>query len=284
MINTKKKKAILVYLSIIITFTFLCGVILYIVQPYLFFHPYHDAEAYESLQGKDAFQEITIPHGDGRLHGWLHRDSSTDTAPVLILYGGNMQNSSAWFRMFDNTDTFRWFKGYDVLFVDYPGYGLSDGRPTEKSLFSAALSVYDYAQSLDSTNGNIVLMGYSIGSGVATYVASRRNIDGLILLAPYDKGLSLYNDSLNIFHGPLKLLARFEFNSATYAKQIQVAPLILASQTDEVISYAHAVELSRHFRDVKELILLDGITHSGFLYSPQVLQSVQSYLLSIIQN
>ena len=279
--SKKNKNSFLFSLTVIAVTLFLCCAVIYFLQPSMFFFPYHDAEAYESLQATEHFEEVSIPHGKGQLHGWLRRDPEMHSAPLLILYGGNMQNSSAWFRMFENTGTFRWFRGYHVLFVDHPGYGLSDGKPTEKSLFSAALAVFDFSQTIEGTNGNTVLLGYSIGTGVATYVASHRSIEGLILLAPYDRGLSLYNDVCNIFHGPLEALARFKFDSATYAEHVSVSPLILASENDEVIPYTQAIELSQHFRNLKDLVILDGINHDGFFYSTQVLEAIQSYLSSV---
>ncbi len=279
--KSRKKKALLLYLSVILTTFILCVAVIYFLQSAMFFYPYHDAEAYESLQKMEDFQEITIPHNSGTLHGWLHRDPQTGSAPLVILYGGNGQNSSAYFRLFENTGVFHRFQGYDVLFVDYPGYGLSSGKPTEKTLFSAALAVYDFSRTIDDTNGKVIILGYSIGTGVATYVASQRSIDGLILLAPYDRGLSLYNDVCNIFHGPLEGLARFKFDSATYARQISVPPLVIASRDDEVIPYTHAVALGQHFPSLKELMILDGIPHDAFFYSSQVLDGIQSYLSSI---
>ena len=278
--RSKKRNLILIDLSIILSFLLLFCAVIYFLQPAMFFYPYHDAEAYGSLQETENMQEITIPHNGGCLHGWLHRDPRVDCAPLLILYGGNSQNSSAWFRMFENTGAFRYFSGYDVLFIDYPGYGLSDGNPTEKSLFSAALAVYDYSKTLEDTNGKAVILGYSIGTGVANYVASQREVEGLILLAPYDRGLSLYNDVCNIFHGPLKVLARFKFDSVTYAEEISVPTLLLASRDDEVIPYTHAQELSLHYPYLKELVILDGISHDGFFYSTQVLESIRDYLAS----
>ena len=62
---------------------------------------------------------------------------------------------------------------------------------------------------------NIVIMGYSIGTGVASYCASTNEANGLILLAPYDNALSLYNDAIDIFHGLLKKITKYSFDSAT---------------------------------------------------------------------
>ena len=88
-----------------------------------------------------------------------------------------------------------------------------------------AKEVYDYALTRkDVDKDKICVLGFSIGTGVATYLASERDIDGLILIAPYDKALSLYNNCLNIFHGPLKILARYKFESIKYAKDVKNSP------------------------------------------------------------
>ena len=64
----------------------------------------------------------------------------------------------------------------------------------------------------DLTIDNIVIMGYSIGTGMATYLASQKNVNGLILLAPYDNALNLYNDNLNIFYGPIEKIRKYAIN------------------------------------------------------------------------
>lgn len=165
------------------------------------------------------------------------------------------------------------------MVIDYPRYGLSEGKTSDKTMFDAALKVYDYAITLDSVDkNNIIIMGYSIGTGVATYVASQRDVNGLILLAPYDKALSLYNDTLNIFYGPLKLLARYKFDSESYAKNVNVSPLIITSYNDEVINYTHSINLSKSFNNVEEIIILEDITHNEYISQVNVWSKIYDYL------
>ena len=282
--NSKIKGKKLRALLPILTFLLLVVLVVYLIQPSMFFYPYHHEEAYTKLKEKDSFKEIIIPHGKGQLHGWLRYHGEGERAPLLIFYGGNGQNSSYYSNLYEQMDVYSYFQGYHVLFVDYPGYGLSDGSPTEKSLFSAGLAVYDYAQDMDCAGDKTVILGYSIGTGVASYVASQREADGLILLAPFDRGLSLYNDALNIFHGPLKALARFKFDSVTYARRISVPTLIIASKADEVIPYTHAQELSKHFSNLADFVLTEDASHDNFFFSQEILGQIQTYLLIIQEN
>lgn len=260
---------------------FIVAVVL-LVQPYLFFYPWHNEAVYESLKQNDSFLELRIPYKGGNLHGWLRKNSEEEKGPVLLFFGGNGQNSSNAMGLLEAWGSFSYFEKHHVLFVDYPGYGLSDGRPSEKSLFAAALAVYDYAVELDWVDPDrICVLGYSIGTGVANYVASQREIRGLILLAPYDRGLSLYNDALNIFYGPLKCLARFKFDSVSYAEEIKVLPLIVSSRDDEVIPYAWALTLADAFPYAAKTVLLDGISHDDYLYDNRVMESIKSYLITL---
>ncbi|MBR6825302.1 MAG: alpha/beta hydrolase [Oscillospiraceae bacterium] len=259
---------------------FVVAVVL-LVQPYLFFYPWHDETSCEALRQKDSFTELRIPRRGGELHGWLRKNSEEEKGPLLLFFGGNGQNASNTMQLLDGMHHFSYFENHHVLFVDYPGYGLSDGRPSESSLFAAALEVYDYASELDCVDRErISVLGYSIGTGVANYLATQRNIQGLILLAPYDRGLSLYNDALNIFHGPLKHLARFQFDSLSYAREIELAPLIVASRDDKVIPYPLALNLAEAFPHTPETVLLDQLSHDGFLYDSRVMEAIHSYLAS----
>ena len=173
------------------------------------------------------------------------------------------------------------------MMIDYPGYGLSKGSPSDKaSLLKAGLNIYDYACNLDIVDKDkIVVLGYSIGSGVATYVASERNVNGLILVAPYDNLYSLYNANLNIFHGPLKLLARYRINSNKNAKKVNVPPLVITSYDDEVISYKFSEKLVKNFNKTYKFTTLDHqINHNDYFNYEHTLIDINDYLQSRINN
>jgi len=257
---------------------------LFFAQPRMFFYPDHDADAHAILSDESDFEEIKISYGKNQyLHGWFkHNVDSDEPAPLIIFFGGNAMNSSTTSLWYLDSSIYEYFEGYNFLMMDYPGYGLSTGRPSDKSMYEAALTIYDYVINMENVDeNNIVVKGFSIGSGVATHLASKRDVNGLILLAPFDRGLSLYNSVLNIFYGPLRLLARYNFNSIEYAQNVSVQPLIIASYGDEMMNSEWPKNLAEYFNEVYDLVMLDGVCHNLILANPTTLERVNTYLSSL---
>lgn len=125
----KKRKLWLTLWLIWAAFLVLFVIGILVVQQYLFFHPWHDQAAHEQLSRAKMFEEINIDHNGGRLNGWLKYNAEETKAPLLIFFGGNSQNSSNTCKYFKEHKTSSSFEGYHFLYVDYPGYGLSDGSP-----------------------------------------------------------------------------------------------------------------------------------------------------------
>ena len=276
-----RKKKILLIIGIIFIWLMLSLIFtVFYIQANMLFYPWHDAESYETLKNEESFEELKIDNNGKVLSGWLKKNTMKTPAPLVILYGGNVQNSSNTCMRYLEEDRFQYLEEYNFMVVDYPEYGLSEGKASEKSIFEAALRVYDYASKLDIVDqNNIVVMGYSLGSGVATYVASQRNVNGLILLAPYDTMLSVYNSYFNVFHGPIKILARYKFESTKYAQDVNVAPLIITSYDDEVINYQFSLNLASYFKDVEEkMVLENGVKHADYLEQEIVWESINKYL------
>lgn len=273
----KKILKILLAILIVIMIIFV-SVVLYI-QPSFLFYNWHDEESYNKLLTEDKVEEIRIDNNGKLLNGWLKYNTDKKQAPLVIFFGGNAQNSSNTCYSFLKNDIYQYFENYNVMIIDYPGYGLSEGTTSDKTMFNAALKIYDYATTLDSVDeDNIVVLGYSIGTGVATYLSSQRDVNGLILISPYDEALSLYNATFDIFHGPLKLLARYKFNSKDYAQNVTTSPLIITSYDDEVINYNLTLNLAKHFNSVDKTILLNNIKHNDYFLEQEVLTNIHDYL------
>ena len=251
-----------------------------LLQKNMIFFPKFDEESYNILKDISDFYEVEISKEGRVIRGWLKKTSSeASKGPLLIYCGGNAQNSSSTMLFLKNNHLFDYFANYNFLYVDYPEYGLSTGALTEKSVFETVLAAYDYGLTLDFVDtDNIVAMGYSIGTGPATYLASQRDIKKLILLAPYDELASLYNKKFNVFHGILKNLIRYKFTSYQYAEQISSPVLIITSHDDEVINYQYSKRLSEHFNNLENCIVLDGIRHSGYLTNESALESINKFL------
>ena len=274
------KSVLKAWAIMIVIFLIIMVSMIFFMQKNMFFHPRHDEFSYNELKKIEEFEEIVVDNNGQKLYGWIMHNVESGEAPLLIYCGGNAQNSSSTAYRYYKNDLFKYFENYNVLMFDYPEYGLSEGKINDKTLLSSTLKIYDYAKDLDFVDEtNIVVLGYSIGSGAATYLASQRDVNGLILVAPYDDTLSLYNDTLNIFYGPLKLLARYRITSKEYAKNVKVNPIIFTSYDDEVINYNFSVNLSKNFNNIDNLIILDdNVKHDYYFTKEIVLNGIHDYL------
>ena len=277
----QKKNGLLILLFwIIVILAILIFAVLY-VQPSVFFYPWHDNKSYEILKTLDGFEEIEIQNGKNIISGWVKfNKDKTLKSPLVIMYGGNAQNSSNTCNWFYEEKIFETvFKDYNFLIVDYPSYGLSTGDLSEKTMFDTAIKAYEYAEKQEYVDKDkIVVLGFSIGTGVANYVTSEKDPHGLILVSPYDRALSLYNNAINIFHGPMKLLTRYKFDSISYAEKIKTNPLVITSKDDEVISYKLSENLSLFYKNNPEYMCIEGALHNDYFFRQEVLDKIRDYL------
>ena len=217
--------------------------------PVMLFTSVHNERAENRLSAYTAdgrVEELQFETENGTLHGWfLHNTGGS--APTVLYFGGNNEDAAS-----------------RVL-------------ASEKSFQEMGLAVYDSLMNREDVS-RIVLMGYSIGTGVANYVASERQPAGLILMAPYADGYDLYNGYVNIFHGPLKALVSFKMKSVKYAEKVDVKPLVLASKADEEVPYESSVRLFEKYKKGCNFVTIDDIGHNDFWGTQEVLDEIKKYL------
>ena len=272
--------------KIIYVLIFIVSIIVLIIgwnklQEYIFFHPWNDIISYKKLQEIDEFKEIKIKNDEVNLSGWFWNIGNKDGKnPLVIFFGGNAQNSSNTLYNYYQSGTMKnVFGNYNLMLIDYPGYGMSKGKPSDDSMFIASKYIFEYATKMSEVNiDNIVIMGYSIGTGVASYCASENDASGLILVAPYDKALSLYNDAIDSFHGSVASLAKYSFDSSTYAENVTEPTLIFTSKKDEVINYKHSLDLAGHFSELDDVVILENVNHNGYFSQIEVLNTITDFL------
>ena len=256
-------------------------------QGIFFFHANKDNASYERLKKNDNYEEVQIEMKNGKsICGWLKRNKNVEKAPTVIFYMGNAENSSSVLNYFDEVGIIQYFEDFNLLIMDYPGYGKSEGFVNkDKTFLNFGTEVYDWIESQDYVDkNNIFVLGYSIGTGVSTYVASVRNVNGLILVAPYDEALSLYNDTINIFHGPFEGIAKFKIKAKEYAKNVDIPVLVFASKDDEVIKYDFSKNLVQYFNEVEEFVTFEDIKHSHYFSQYEFWEKLQNYIYGRISN
>ncbi len=264
----------------IISLILLFGIVIVLIQPLILYHPNHSNYAYEQLKELDSYEEFKITDDKLTYQGFGKVDVS-EKLPTIIYFAGNGESSAQTFYHYHLSNIFEHFEGFQFIMIDYPEYGLSDGKTQDKTILRMGEAIYEYVYSLDYVDQEqIYIYGYSIGTGVSTYIASKYDVKGLILIAPYSSITDLFNSSFPIFKGVFKYLVVEDFESTKYAVDVKVSPLIIASLKDRTIPFALSEKLSNSFNDVHEFYVIDNTEHSDFLKRDDVITKIVQYINS----
>ena len=180
-------------------------------------------------------------------------------AGAIVYFGGNAEDVS-W-----SVDTLaEAFPDRALYLPHYRGYGGRSGTPSEEALFADALAVFDHVQ---HTHRDTVVVGRSLGSGVATYVAAQRPVSRLVLVTPFDSIAAVA--ATYYWFVPVRSLLKDRYESVRYAPHVTAPTLIVAAENDEEIPPDHARELLRHFRvDIATMEVIAGAGHNTIDRSP----------------
>ncbi len=155
---------------------------------------------------------------------------------------------------------------YDLLIIDYSGYGKSTGKLSEKSLFSDGQFIYDQIKK-DYKEDNIVIYGRSIGTGIATHLASNNKPKQLILESPFYNMIDL---AKSIYPWLPKFLIRYPLRTDRYIKNVECPIALFHGTNDEIINYKSSLKLEEFLKDTDRLFLIKGGHHND-------LSSFESY-------
>lgn len=198
-----------------------------------------------------------------------------DGPNAIVYFGGNGEDVTFNLPSFSAA-----FPGHSLYLMNYRGYGGSSGSPSEAALSQDALTLFDYVH---ARHPNVVVMGRSLGSGVAIRLASQRPATRLVLITPYSSIAELGARQFPMF--PVKWLMRDRYESWRYAPLIQVPTLLVVAERDEVIPRASTDDLYAHFRaGVATLRVIPDVGHNTVSASPMYAETLQMALAQNIQQ
>lgn len=225
------------------------------------------------LMNLDCMEQISISSMNGNLDGWLYKQSDKKV-PLIIFFNGAGECSAETVRTFyEDGILSKYFPDYNFLSTDYPGYGLSDGNTSEASMKKMALDTYDTAIKWDFVDSsNITVIGYSIGTGPTSYLAAKRDLASVVMLAPYEKHWNNYVRNYERFNKPmsktLKISARmfwgYNLDPYDYASSIDEKTLIITSMDDTTIIHEASMEVADRISNCS-VITLEGVKHEHLL-------------------
>jgi hypothetical protein len=172
---------------------------------------------------------VSIPTSEGaHVFGWFAPPERGK--PVIVYYRGNSGSFSAEHERYE-----RFVRdGYGFLAIDYRGFPASPGTISETHVLADALAAYDYVQAKGFA---IVIWGRSLGSGPATYVASERNPDALLLETPFDSAVAVARDRYWFF--PVELLMKDQYRVDQWIAKVRAPVFVAHGTADTTIAESH---------------------------------------------
>ena len=250
-----------VILALAIAYAAICALV-FLFQPRMIYFPQvaHEVNASPLAAGLQ-YQDVVIDASDGvKVHAWWI--PARDARGAMLLTHGNAGNIShrvGYATMFNRL-------GYSVLLFDYRGFGKSSGHPDEEGTYRDADAAWLYVNVVQKVAArDIVLVGESLGGGVATYLAQKHPPRALILASTFtsvpDLGVTVYPWL------PVRLLARIRYDNISRIGSIDAPVMIAHSPQDDVIPFPHGQALFTAAREPKEMLTLAGGHNEGFIFA-----------------
>jgi len=227
----------LLYIILIIYILF--GFLLYIKQRNILYLP--------SSPIPTNFKEVYFDNNGTKIKTFVIHPKQED---AVIYFGGNAENVAYSVIAFEEK-----LKNHSLYFINYRGYGGSEGKPTEKGIYSDALFIYDQ---IKKHHKNISIIGRSLGSGVATYLASKRPIKKLVLVTPFDSIRSVAQEIFPIY--PMNILLKDRYDSLSRVFKITTKEiLIIQGAKDKIVPPPHTQRLFDAFKHQAPLSTVDKL-------------------------
>lgn len=229
------------------------GALLYAMQRSQQYFPSGSIEVPEHLADRGV-RRVAIPVEDGiELAAW-HR-AADPGRPLLLYFPGNGGSVA------DSHDRFVRLSedGFGFLGVNYRGYPGSSGTPSERGLYADGLAAFDWLAERHGEDRRIIVYGWSLGSGVAAHVASRRDAVALVLESPFTSALDVARAMYPLY--PVSWLMKDQYRTDRVVPAIAEPLVVLHGTADRTIPVDHGRALVKAHSGPNVYLEFDGGSH-----------------------
>jgi pimeloyl-ACP methyl ester carboxylesterase len=227
------------------------------------------------LERDPGVEEVRIAAPDGvQLHGLLKRAPGAvpgSRYPLVIVFGGVARETSWMVSWGDKPAEWGW------LLVNYRGYGLSEGTPSERVILSDSKQIYDWAAArADVDPAGIVLLGRSLGAHFAVALAAERPVRAVILATPFDSLAAISDKRYPLM--PTGALLNGRYEPATLAPKISVPALFVLAENDDVTPIEHGQALAAAWGGPKKVVTLPATGHRMVEWRQEYWREISAFL------
>jgi len=263
-----KKSILKILKTLIIIYFVICG-LLYLMQEKFIFFPEKLNKEYR-FGFNQTFEELFIRMEDNVLLNAILFKADTSKGLIFYLHG-NAGSLRSWGEIAKTYTDFN----YDLFMPDYRGYGKSEGAiSSEEQMYQDLQTVYDNIKTRYAEN-KIIILGYSVGTGLATKLASSNHPRLLILQAPF---FSLTDMMKHYYPIIPTFILKYKFETNKFIKDCKMPIVIFHGDRDEVIYYESSLKLRQLMKETDTLITLNGQRHNGMSGNVQYLKELRKIL------
>lgn len=258
-------------LLVILLFMYIgiCATI-YFKQSSLLYFPDKAIEEISAYGLGDA-QDLVVKSEDGTNIQLWYKKPALNKQMILYFHGNSYhlgQRSPKFREMID--------LGYGFVAPSYHGFGKSEGTPSKQAILEDARTAVKFLQENGYKTEDVIVIGDSLGSGVAVQMATEYKFKGVFLITPYtsvaDRAQEIY------WYIPVHYLVRDNFISSDKIDHINAPLLIVHGTKDDVIPHAHSEKLFELAEEPKKLIIYDGKGHAN-LDNREIIKEMTQFLV-----
>ena len=211
---------------------------------------------------------LDTPDGSSKIHG-VFFPASGDSKGMVLYFHGNSANLMRWSQYAEDFTQ----RGYDILQIDYPGFGKSDGAPTEEALYHSAELARQWAEERVSSE-SVIIYGRSIGCVPASYIAARYHCQQLVLETPFYSLKDLFeHHPLYRYVAPIYRMPVYE-----YVSHVKHSVSIFQGTKDRIVPLRSAARLKEVLKEGDNFFVIPGGRHKD-LGTFKLYQEKLSYIL-----
>ena len=235
-----------------------------VVCAYLYFT--QDKKVFNRIWAKEytpkIAKKIYFDSSVGKLEGAIVKNK--EKAPLVLYFSGNANNVIEFLDKIAPK-----IKNYNFFGFNYPGYVNSEGVPSEENFYKMADEIFKkYKPDF--------VIGRSIGTAVASYLASKYKFRGLLLITPFDNLVSIAKYKYPFL--PVKLLLKYKFPESEFLAKSNIPTVVIALKKDNLIPQKSLKNLLKNIKNLKEVIYLDGVSHAEIYHYENIEKIIQEAL------
>jgi len=200
-----------------------------------------------------------------------------NSKPTLVYFGGNAEDVV--FNYFPFKENFN----VNFFALNYRGYAGNSGKPTSKAiLLDSEKVLLQIRERFQIPQNKLVLMGRSLGSGIAAQLITTTDVVAIILITPFDSLLSMAKKMMPLL--PVSLLLKHHLDTVKQADNAKIPLLVIAAEQDQIIPYESSKKVFDHWQyGDKEFVLIKNAGHNNLHYNADYYGAINTFLTRFSQ-